>query len=110
MNTIQRLTSYFRHSYTELLKVVWPSKEEVTRYGILIVVVSVIAAVFFATLDTGLNSGISAVLRQRNPGTAAQSDVIIPEDSLQPIVEAEPVADDVVNPLNAPAASTTVSN
>jgi hypothetical protein len=53
---------------------------------------------------------MSAVLSQRNPGTAAQTDVIIPEDSLQPIVEAEPVADDVVNPLNAPAASTTVSN
>ncbi len=110
MNIFQRSISYFRHAYAELLKVVWPSKEEVTRYTTLIVVVSVIAAVFFAALDTGLNSSITAILRRRAPASAP-SNVIIPEDSLQPVnVEVEPVADDVVNPLSAPVASTTVSN
>ena len=111
MNILQRLVSYLRHSYAELLKVVWPSKEEVTRYSVLIVVVSVVAAVFFATLDTGLNSGMSAILRGRTPVAPAASNTIIPEDSLQPIqVEAEPVTETNANPLTAPVVSTTVSN
>ena len=110
MNIFQRLISYFRHAHAELLKVVWPSKEDVTRYTTLIVIVSVAAAVFFAALDTGLNSSITAVLRRRAP-SSSPSNVIIPENSLQPVnVEAEPVTNDTVNPLNAPVASTTISN
>ncbi len=102
MNPAKQLIAYFRSSKAELEKVVWPSKQDVFRYSALIVVVSLVAAVFFALLDSGLQSGISAIIRRKAPAAVTNEPVTIPSDSLQvtPEVTTEPAP-------SAPAPETT---
>ncbi len=84
MNPAKQFVSYLRSSKAELEKVVWPTKQDVIRYSTLIVVVSLVAAVFFALLDSGLQQGIRALITRKTPVTATQAPVTtIPQDSLQ---------------------------
>ncbi len=93
MNPAKQLVAYVRSSKAELEKVAWPTKQDVFRYSTLIVVVSLVAAVFFALLDNGLQSGIRAVILRKAPVTATTEPTTIPADSLQvtPEITAEPV-------------------
>ena len=85
MNILQRFVAYLRHSATELQKVVWPSKEDLTRYTALVVGVTVISAVFFAALDGALNSAVTSLIAQRKAPISATVDPILPEEALQEI-------------------------
>lgn len=57
---------YFRTSKEELEKVSWPSKEDTLRYSALIVVGSILAAIFFGALDFGLGRLVQAVITARS--------------------------------------------
>lgn len=78
MNVFQRFVNYLRASKIELEKVAWPTKESVIRYSALVVGVSVIAAIFFASLDTALHAGITSLIARRNGTAIAQPAPIAP--------------------------------
>ena len=49
------LIRYFRESYVELRKVIWPSQEVVRKHTILVIGISVFIAVYFGIADYLLN-------------------------------------------------------
>ncbi len=59
----KKAVSYFRESKEELEKVTWPTRQETIRYSILVVIVSVFMAFFFASLDWALNLGLEQLIR-----------------------------------------------
>lgn len=67
MNIVESIVGYFRSSAAELEKVSWPSRRDTLRYGGLVVAASVILAIFFATLDFGLQKTVENVLTRKTP-------------------------------------------
>ena len=65
------IVEYFRTAKEELEKVSWPSKEDTFRYGTLIIIGSVLAAVFFGALDLGLERLVQATIGTRGQTSAA---------------------------------------
>lgn len=49
MNTI---IQFFMEAKGELMKVNWPTKDQLVRYTVLVVVISLAVAIFLGTLDT----------------------------------------------------------
>lgn len=80
------IVEYFRTSKEELEKVSWPSREETIRYGTLIVVGSVLAALFFGALDFGLGRLVQATL-----GTRTQTSAEAPAAPEAPTTQTTPV-------------------
>jgi preprotein translocase subunit SecE len=62
MSFITSVKNYFVGSYTEMKKVTWPTREQTINYSILVIALSVGLAIFFAALDYGLYTGISALI------------------------------------------------
>ncbi|MBI4599406.1 preprotein translocase subunit SecE [Candidatus Uhrbacteria bacterium] len=48
---IQATTRYFRDSYNEMRSVVWPSRKQTVLHTIMVIVFSIIIAVFLGSLD-----------------------------------------------------------
>ncbi len=46
-----KLTNYFRDSYQELKKVVWPTKRETTNHTLVVIGISLGVAIFLGALD-----------------------------------------------------------
>lgn len=111
MTVFTNIKNYFQNASVELQKVAWPSKAELTRYTILVVAASVLAAVFFSVVDMGFSAGVEALLKRRTPA-AVQQDVIIPQDSLTQTVPVEaevtPITDGAVDLTTPPATETVV--
>lgn len=57
-----KTVNYFRDSYLELKKVVWPTRKEVIKHTIVVVAMSVIIALFLAALDMIFAVGIEKLL------------------------------------------------
>ncbi len=53
---------YVRESKQELEKVTWPNKKETTHYSIMVIVISVILAIYFGALDWLFNKGLEALI------------------------------------------------
>lgn len=49
------LVGYIRSSIDELRKVVWPTRQQVIRYTIIIAISVIVATAFIALIDFGLN-------------------------------------------------------
>jgi len=60
---MNKLFKYIRESKAELQKVVWPNKKETTNYTILVIIISVSVAVFFAVLDYFLSLGLEQLIK-----------------------------------------------
>lgn len=45
------IANYFRTAYQELSRVVWPSREQAIRHTILVIIGSIIVAIFFGAVD-----------------------------------------------------------
>lgn len=92
-NPINAITTYVRSSLAELKKVTWPTKETTFRYSMLVIIVSLGVAAFFATLDFAFSRAITFVLsqgKQSSAPAAEQPPVPISEPVTEPItVEAE---------------------
>ncbi|MEK7124654.1 MAG: preprotein translocase subunit SecE [Patescibacteria group bacterium] len=51
MVTVQKIKSFFREVYVELRKVNWLSRNQVIRYTVIILAVTILTAVFLGGLD-----------------------------------------------------------
>ncbi len=78
-NPITATRDYFQHSFAELKKVAWPSREMTIRYSSLVVAVSIILAAFFAALDFGLQAGVNAALATKSATTSPSASAPIPD-------------------------------
>lgn len=58
------IVSYFRESYEELKKVVWPTKRETTQHTLIVIGLSLALALFLGALDYGLSWGLEYVLQR----------------------------------------------
>jgi len=59
---MNKITNYFLTAKEELLKVVWPSKEDTLRYSLLIIGLSLAVAAFFGLLDFVFNLGFEKLI------------------------------------------------
>ena len=57
-----KTVSYFRESYFELKKVVWPTRQEIINHTIIVIAMSVFVAVFLGALDVLFAIGIEKIL------------------------------------------------
>jgi len=60
---MQRLLQYFREVVQELKKVSWPTKEQTYNMTLLVVIVTVVAALYIGGLDYVFARLMSIVLR-----------------------------------------------
>lgn len=49
---IQKVIGFFFEAKGELLRVNWPTREELIRYTTLVVIISLVVAIFLGALDT----------------------------------------------------------
>ena len=50
-----KITSFFKNVVTEMRKVSWPKRKELTRYTIVVLSTVVFMAVYFSLVDLGLS-------------------------------------------------------
>ena len=53
---MKKILEYIKSVRSEWFKIVWPSRDSVVRATIMILVFSVLAALFFFVVDTALNA------------------------------------------------------
>ena len=63
MSILLSLRNYFIEAFAEMKKVVWPTQKQAIFYTILVVVMSVGMAIFFAALDYIFSLGIEALIK-----------------------------------------------
>ena len=55
--------SFWNGVKSEFSKIIWPTKEKLTRQSVAVVVITVITAALIAVLDRGLQYGINFVIK-----------------------------------------------
>ena len=63
MNTLKKLLNYIKGSQQELKKVVWPTKKEVTRNTIIVIIFSLSMAAFLGFVDYLLSLIVEKIIR-----------------------------------------------
>ena len=63
MNFFRRVGHYFREVISELKKVSWPSRKDLTNYSVAVLVFVAIFCVITFAMDTGLSALINLFLR-----------------------------------------------
>jgi len=58
------ISAYFKASFEELTKVVWPTKSQAIRISIIVIGVTVALTSFLALLDFGFNLGMLELIKQ----------------------------------------------
>jgi len=58
-----KIVEYFISARAELKKVAWPTRPEITRFSILVIVISLAIAAFFGILDYALNLGLEQLIK-----------------------------------------------
>jgi preprotein translocase subunit SecE len=61
---MSRITRFLREVKGELLKVVWPTRGDVVRYTLTVIVLSVVVALILGAADYGLLKGFEAILNK----------------------------------------------
>lgn len=61
-NPVQWLFRYVKESREELKKVTWPSKQETTKYSLIVIGISLVVAGFFGGLDWVLTLGLEKLI------------------------------------------------
>ncbi len=104
MNVIDRLRAYFRDSKTELVAVSWPTRQDIIRYTILVVVTVVAFGAFFSVLDLGLNSLSQLIISNRRNATQTQNtQTPTTEPATSTPINVNPVDVQAVSPSGTPA-------
>lgn len=57
-----KISNFFRNVATEMRKVSWPKRKELTRYTLTVLGTVVFVAIFFAIVDQGINAIINWIL------------------------------------------------
>jgi preprotein translocase subunit SecE len=55
---------FFRDVWTELKKVRWPNRKELTSYTLVVLTTVILITVFFAVIDLGISQIIELILGQ----------------------------------------------
>ena len=79
MSFVQSTIEYIKSSKAELEKVSWPSRQDTIRYSALVIVISVVVAVFFAVLDFSLGKAVDGLLSRGTPPPAQTQTQTAPE-------------------------------
>ncbi len=61
---MSKITGFFRDVYSELRKVVWPSRAETIRYTSIVIGFSLGVALILGAADFGLLKGVEAILNK----------------------------------------------
>lgn len=100
MLIFNKILDYLRSAKNELTKVTWPSKQNTTRYSVLVIVISLSVAAFFGLLDMGLSKLVAASLANK---TAAPTEPVEPVGPAPDIQTDVPSIDfDSVAPISTP--------
>jgi preprotein translocase subunit SecE len=59
---MKRIMEFLRGVVSEMRKVSWPQKKELTKYTIVVITTVVVMALFFAVIDLGISSLIRLVV------------------------------------------------
>ena len=52
------ISGFFGNVVTEMRKVSWPKRKELTRYTVIVLSTVVVMAVFFAVIDLGISEAV----------------------------------------------------
>ena len=55
MNLLEKNRDYFKGAFSEMKKVVWPTKKQTITYTIIVIAMSIGVAIFFGILDYAFN-------------------------------------------------------
>ncbi|MBO5552421.1 MAG: preprotein translocase subunit SecE [Lachnospiraceae bacterium] len=58
-----KATSFWKGVKAEFSKIIWPTKETLTKQSVAVVTITVVTAVLIAVIDRGLQYGINFVIR-----------------------------------------------
>jgi preprotein translocase subunit SecE len=58
------ISAYFKASFEELTKVVWPTKSQAVRISLIVIGVTTVLTAFLAFLDFGFNLGMIELIKQ----------------------------------------------
>lgn len=56
------IVNYFKTTYQELSRVVWPTRAQTINHTLLVIVVSLVVAVFFGVVDYLLSLGLEQLI------------------------------------------------
>ena len=71
MNILRSISNYFRSSWDEAKKVSWPSQKDTVRFSALVIGISLVTAIFFATLDAGFSHVVDLSIALKNRATSS---------------------------------------
>ncbi len=57
-----KITGYFKESWIELSKVVWPTRKQVLEMTLAVLILSLVIGVFLGLTDFGLQKGLAQLL------------------------------------------------
>lgn len=58
-----RLITYFRDSFQELKRVVWPNRKQAIQHSVVVIILSFVVAAFLAGLDIIFSQGMDRLLQ-----------------------------------------------
>jgi len=61
---MQPIITFFREARGELAKVAWPTRQDIIRNTIIVIVVSLVVALFLGGLDASLAIGLKALINR----------------------------------------------
>lgn len=81
---MKKLLTYLKESKAEFNKVTWPTRKETINYSILVVIISLLIAVFIGLADYVLNLGVVQILNTttETPVTS-EGDLFSPDIQVQ---------------------------
>jgi preprotein translocase subunit SecE len=62
-NIFQRIVQYYREVVSELRKVIWPGRNELVTYSVVVLVFVVVVTAIVASLDYGLTRAVLGIFR-----------------------------------------------
>ena len=60
---MNKIITYIKESIIEMKKVIWPSKKQTRNYTIVVIIMSLGVAAFFAILDNIFNIGLEKIIK-----------------------------------------------
>ncbi len=76
MKLVDQTVEYVKGSYSEMKKVVWPTKKQTITYSMIVIAMSIGTAVFFGVLDYFFNMGLEAIISGDNvPAITTEADL-----------------------------------
>lgn len=59
---MKAVITYFREAREELMKVIWPTTDELKRHTVIVIVVSLFVAAFLGVLDVIFRAGLQNLI------------------------------------------------